>query len=250
MLVLGGITQGSFLSRAATGALSMGPSLHLNIVGAVEEVNGHQSYSEWLGFEQSLTAQGATQMVCSPQLCAPPAGGRFGEPYDVNENLFSAQLFFAQKRLRHSCEDQAERHPKSKNDRNRNLQPNFLTEQSSKSGHCCRKRGRNFCLEVTPCNIKELESAPTRTRTWNPLMKSPARTAQSAQNRALSRSWVTINCYRLSQITIVSLHSFGTVASPSQKIDLMGVLNDAWWHCAADEILKRNKIRGIQVSNC
>ncbi len=48
--------------------------------------------------------------------------------------------------------------------------------------------------------------APTRTRTWNPLIKSPAMMTQDAQNRALLGSWVAINCHKLPPISIKSLH--------------------------------------------
>jgi len=48
--------------------------------------------------------------------------------------------------------------------------------------------------------------APTRTRTWNPLIKSPTMTTQNTQNGALLGTWVAINCYRLPQISIELLH--------------------------------------------
>jgi hypothetical protein len=48
--------------------------------------------------------------------------------------------------------------------------------------------------------------APTRTRTWNPLIKSPAMMSQFAQIRGLLGSWFAINCYRLSHISIELLH--------------------------------------------
>ncbi len=39
-------------------------------------------------------------------------------------------------------------------------------------------------------------SAPTRTRTWNPLTKSPAMLSQNSRNSALFDSLAAINCHR------------------------------------------------------
>jgi hypothetical protein len=67
----------------------------------------------------------------------------------------------------------------------------------------------SLCL-VHTCGLSnhhpQSSRAPTRTRTWNPLIKSPAMISQNTENRAVLCSSVVITCHKLPSISIESLH--------------------------------------------
>jgi len=89
-----------------------------------------------------------------------------------------------------------------------NVESDRRSEKQLRIAHCHLSIAKDIGNGQSAIHNPQLlfPSAPTRTRTWNPLIKSPAMISHNGQNRAVLGSLSVITCHKLPSISIESLH--------------------------------------------